>query len=407
MGERAFEAAATEDELAAMRREVESALRAGAIGFSSSRSTSHQTSDDKPVASRVGTWDEVRAQVGVMADLGTGLFEITPHNTDDRRQRALHHAALRDLALESGRPITFILANAPHQGNAWSDMLGLVDETIACGGRMTIQAHARQVQTLLGFKCHLPFDKLPAWAKLRAQPLAEQAVMLREPRMRAQLVKEGMNGPYRGGAVGTEPRPPDWEIMKVFDSPIGPYRSVGELARERRTTPVEVIIDMTLESGLEQLFAQPVANHDLGDVLKILRHPAAVVGGSDSGAHVSQIVDSSLPSFMLAHWVRREQAFTLEEAVRKLTFDPALVWGITDRGLVAEGMIADLVVFDPQRVGPAMPTVDADLPAGGKRLKQNATGIGATIVGGQVLLRDGEHTGALPGRLLRGVLARR
>ena len=405
MGERAFTDLATENDLSAMRREVEAAMHAGAIGFSTSRSSAHQTVASKPVASRVGNWDEVRSLVGVMTELGTGVFEITLGHTLDPAQRAEHNAALRDLAVESGRPLTFILANAPHYGEAWKEMLAMVDETFACGGRMTIQALARQVQTVLGFKSHLPFDQLSGWRDLRAKPLPEQAALLRDGALRAKLAAEAMSGPYGSGAVGGEARPPDWGLMKVFDSPIGPYRSVADVARECGKTPAELLIDLSLESGFEQYFIQPYANHNFADVLQILSHPAAVVGGSDSGAHVSQILDSSTPTFFLAHWVGREKAFTLEQGIRKLTFDPALVWGLQGRGLVAQGMIADLVVFDPQKVGPGMPTAEHDLPAGGKRLKQKATGMTATVVAGEVLLRDGEHTGALPGRLLRGPLA--
>lgn len=405
MGEGAFEDKASDDDLRAMRREVEAAIKAGAIGFSSSRSVAHQTADNKPVPSRVGAWDEVQSLVGVMADLGTGILEITTHNSADPDQRALHQAALRDLAVDSGCLVTFLVANQPDHGDCWREMLALAESTFERGGRMTIQAPVRQVQSILGFKNNLPFDKLPAWKSLRSRQLAEQMTILRDVKVRAGLVAEAMNGPYGTGVVGVEMRPPNWDIMKVFDSPIGPYRSVADLARERGTTPVDVIIDMSLDSNMEQFFVQAFANHDLGDVLQIMRHPATVVAGSDSGAHVNQIIDSSLPTFMLAHWVRREQAFTLEQAVRMLTFDPALAWGFKERGLVSQGMIADLVIFDPERVAPAMPTVENDLPAGGHRLKQKATGIGATVVGGQVLLRNGEHTGALPGRLLRGALA--
>ena len=128
---------------------------------------------------------------------------------------------------------------------------------------------------------------------------------------------------------------------------------------------------------------------------------------SDSGAHVSQIMDSSIPTHVLSHWVRERQALGLEEAVRMLSFEPASAWGFADRGMVREGFAADLVVFDPERVAPDLPEIDTDLPGGAQRLKQGATGIRATVVNGEPLLRDGEHTGALPGRLLRGPLARR
>jgi N-acyl-D-aspartate/D-glutamate deacylase len=122
---------------------------------------------------------------------------------------------------------------------------------------------------------------------------------------------------------------------------------------------------------------------------------------SDSGAHVSQIIDSSIPTYMLAHWVRQKEAFTWEQAVRMLTFDPARLWGFADRGLLREGYRADIAVFDPQRVSPGLPTAESDLPGGAKRLKQKANGFLALTVNGAVLMRDNVHTGALPGRLLR------
>jgi N-acyl-D-amino-acid deacylase len=138
------------------------------------------------------------------------------------------------------------------------------------------------------------------------------------------------------------------------------------------------------------------------DLKAVMKHPRTVMTFSDSGAHVSQIVDCSIQTHLLAHWVRDRQDFTLEEAVRMLTLVPAMAWEFADRGLVREGLVADLNVFDPDRVGPAMPTLEHDLPGGARRLIQRATGFRATVVGGQVVLRDGEHTGALPGALLRG-----
>ena len=133
-----------------------------------------------------------------------------------------------------------------------------------------------------------------------------------------------------------------------------------------------------------------------------MKHPRTVMTFSDAGAHVSQISDVSIQTHLLAYWVREREAFTLEEAVRMITLVPATAWGFADRGLVREGFVADLNVFDPETVAPALPTVQHDLPAGARRLVQKATGFRATVVGGEVVLEDGEHTGALPGRLVRG-----
>ena len=138
----------------------------------------------------------------------------------------------------------------------------------------------------------------------------------------------------------------------------------------------------------------------------MMRHPHTVVTFSDSGAHVGQIMDASLQTHLFSHWVRKKQAVTLEDAVRMVTYEPATRWGLHDRGLLRMGLAADITVFDPETIGARMPTVEHDLPAGAMRLKQTARGIAATIVNGEVLLRDNEHTGAQPGRVLRGPLAR-
>ncbi len=404
MGQRAFEEAATTDDLAAMKREVEAAMHAGAIGFSTSRSR-HFTSEGKPVASRIAAWDEVRELVGVMGRLNTGLFEITPDNWGDDAERARFQASMRDLAVESGRPLTYILLHHPEQGNTWREMLALSEDTAARGGRMISQVISRQFQSVIGFGTRLPFDALPTWSVVRAKPVPEQLRAMKDPATRARLVQEAMHGPYKIDAVGPEMRPPQWDIMMVLDAPTGPYRTLADLAREKGTTPADVLIDIGIASNLERFFVQPIANHDLGDVLKMLRHPHSIPGGSDSGAHVTQILDSSMPTHLLAYWVRQERAFTLEECVRKLTFDPAMAFGLPQRGLLTEGYAADLVVFDPETVSPGMPVAANDLPANGRRLKQKATGMAATIVAGEILMRDNEPTGATPGRLLRGQLA--
>jgi N-acyl-D-aspartate/D-glutamate deacylase len=189
--------------------------------------------------------------------------------------------------------------------------------------------------------------------------------------------------------------------MRIIDRPEGPYRTVGEVAAERGVSGADVMIDLALASGMSQLFAQPFANQNMDSVLEILRSPHTVVAVSDSGAHVSQIVDSSVPTFLLSHWVRNKQAFTLEEGVRMLTFEPAQRWGLHDRGVVQKGRVADLVVFDPDTIAPNVPHAATDLPAGAKRLIQHATGVHATVVNGEPLLVDGRHTGALPGQVLR------
>jgi N-acyl-D-aspartate/D-glutamate deacylase len=409
MGERAFEEPATEDDLRAMERELRDGMRAGAMGFTTSRSPVHETPDGRPVASRLATWEEVRRLVNVMGELDAGIFELAGEGVDrapgDPGLRD-YHVRLRDLAVESGRPVTFGLFGRRTVPGVWRTYLDLLDETAAAGGRMFAQAHSRALSALLSFRTQMPFDRLPVWKELRARPLAEQRRQLRDPAVRRRLVE--MSGERDGRrALGTEARPADYDWLFVFDTVEGPHRSVAEVARERGQHPAETMIELALEKNLDLFFLQPVANEDQDVALEIMRHPRTVTTFSDSGAHVSQLMDSSLQTHVLSHWVRERQAFTLPQAVRMLTFVPATLWGFADRGLVREGMAADLMVFDPDTIAAEMPEVVDDLPAGARRLVQRTRGIAATVVNGEVLLRDGKPTGALPGQLLRGPAARR
>src|SRR5262249_16158840 len=156
----------------------------------------------------------------------------------------------------------------------------------------------------------------------------------------------------------------------IFDTVEGPHRSVAEVARERGQHPAEVMIELALAKNLDLFFLQQIANEDQDSALELMRHPRTVTTFSDSGAHVSQLLDSSLQAHLLSHWVREKQAFTLEQAVRMLTLVPATLWGFTDRGLIREGMAADLVVFDPGAIAAEMPEVVDDLPTGARRLIQ-------------------------------------
>ena len=410
MDERAFEQAATENDLRAMERELRDAIRAGAIGFTTSRSPIHETPDGRPVASRLATWDEVRRLVAVMGDLNAGIFELAGEAVGRELSDPVafrdYHVRLRDLAVETGRPVTWGNFSRLEAPDVWRRYLDLLDETAAAGGRMFAQVHSRGLNVVLSFKTQLPFDHLPAWKPFRALALAEQRQRLRDPETRRRLIAGAHERPERR-ALGTEARPFPYEWIFLYDTVAGPHRTVAEIARERGVDPAEAMIDLALERDLERFFVHPVANEDQDAVLEMMRHPRAVVTFSDSGAHVSQIIDSSLQTHLLSHWVRAKQAFTLEQAVRMLTLVPATYWGFADRGLVREGFVADLIVFDPDTISPEMPEVVNDLPAGARRLVQRATGITATIVNGEVLLRDGKHTGALPGQLLRGPLARR
>jgi N-acyl-D-amino-acid deacylase len=409
MGERAFTDEANDDDLTAMKREIREAMQAGAMGFTTSRTRNHQTPDGQPVASRLATWEEVRQLVGTMGETGAGVFEIAGEDTGlnpDRIQDYLNR--LKALAVDTGVPVTYGMFSAPQAPDYWRPFFDLADETAEAGGRIFVQVHSRSISVLQSFETVTSFDKLPVWRDIRNLPLAEQEAALRNPEMRQKLVASANNPQDTGKAVGAEARKANFKWMfPIMDKAIPPYQSIQEMADERRQDPVETYIDLALEKGLKRFFMQPLTNTNNDHVLQMMKHPRSVVTFSDSGAHVSQIMDSSLQTHLLSYWVREKEAMTLEDAVRQLTFVPASHWGLTGRGMLREGWNADVVVFDPKTVAPQVPTLTYDLPGGARRLKQKADGFLATVVKGEVVLRNNEHTGALPGQLLRGPLANR
>ncbi|MDP6707118.1 MAG: amidohydrolase family protein [Alphaproteobacteria bacterium] len=411
MGERALEEAASEDDLRAMGAAVEEALEAGAIGFSTSRATTHVTPDDRPVASRIAEWEELDHLVGIMAKRNAGIFQIGPDVSGGAAQREFLDR-LRRVALESGRPIMFgtISTRQGDQPNPWQYQLDHIDETVAMGGRMWGQTTTRSINALFSLKSYLPFDQLADWQPVRALPLAEQKQRLADPEVRSRLIAAEAEMKPRGtefqggGAATTNPLKPDYDNLFAMRDVKWDDPTVAELSRSRNQHPVEVVIDLVLENE-DQIFVQPLVNETPADVLGMLKHPRNLATFSDSGAHVCQEMGSSLQTHMLSYWVREKQQFTLEQGIRMLTFDNASAWEIADRGLVRKGYAADLVVFDADRVQPAMPTVETDLPGGARRLVQKAEGIAWTVVNGEITLDHGENTGAHPGQLLKGPLA--
>ncbi len=404
MGARAFEQQASHDDLGAMEHELLDAMDAGAIGFTSSRSTAHRLPypDDRPVASVHASWEEMSQLVCAMGTTGRGIFEYSRERETRSPDPAVRKAAndrLLDLAVKSRVPITFGL---PGGSAGTQDNLALLDRTAEAGGRMFGQTHTRGISHVLSFKSRLQFDDFPEWAAVRALPVEEQRKAFSDPEQRKRLVAATKSGVYRTG--GGEPRKPQYENMYVMYSAVSRNPTVAELAAQRNLDPVEVMMDLALESNFNQLFMQfdmATVPKSEAEALATLRHPRTVMTFSDSGAHVSLIMDSSIHTHLLAYWVRERNAFSLEQGVKMVTLTPAMAWGFTDRGLLRPGCIADLNVFDPATIAPEIPTIEHDLPTGARRLKQKSAGIMATIVAGKTAFRSGEHTGALGGKLLR------
>src|SRR5712671_316180 len=411
MGRRALDETANNDDLRQMEHAVAEAIHAGALGFSTSRATTHITPDGTPVASRIADWHEIDRLVGAMAKLNAGIFQIGPDISGGAAQREFLDR-MRRVAVDTGRPIMFGML-ATKQGvepNRWDYQLDWMDETVAMGGRAWGQATTRSINAVFSLKSYLPFDVLPSWKEIRALPLDEQKARLRDPEVRRRLIEDEARMKPKsselqgGGAATTDPRKPDYAnlfpMLDVdWDDP-----SVADLAERQQKHPVEIIIDLALEND-NRVFVQPLVNESPGDVLGILKHPRTLATFSDSGAHVCQEMGSSLQTHLLSYWVRKRQQFTLEEAVRMLTFDNASAWELPERGLIRTGYAADLVVFDEERIRPRLPTVEQDLPGGARRLVQKADGIAATIVNGVVAIENGESTGQYAGQVLKGRLA--
>ncbi len=408
MGERAMEEAANEDDLAVMKSALADGMRAGAVGFSTSRTWSHRTTTGKPVASRLANWNELLELTGVLRDLGTGIVQLARENViDDPDERQVEYDQLKELALDCGLPVTF--GNTWYRRthpDLWRSQVQLIDEIAAAGGKVLMQGTAAWNGSLRSFETMTPYDMIPVWKDFRLLPLAEQEAGLRDPEMRAKLV-DAVNT-HKHNPDPSLPnllqRPVEWDWTFPLHNTLPPHPSVADIAKERGTDPIDTFLDLALEKHLKLFFIQPSHNQDQDAVIAMINHPNTAVTFSDAGAHVATTVNP-IHGHLLGHWVRNEKAITLEAAIRKITFDLAAFWGLKGRGWLREGYHADIVVFDPETIAPEMPELLHDLPAGAPRITQKSAGIRTTIVNGQILMRNNEHSGAYPGQLLRGPLA--
>ncbi len=396
MGERAFEQEATGGDLALMATELRSALAAGAGAFTTSRSMAHNTSDDRPVASRIASWAEIEALVGIVGRESRAIFQLAPERGFDPDQHAEFERRLCRLAIDGGAPIVFGKFSHP----MLQPSLDLIDETARRGGDLWALTHCRGVVSAQSFRTRLGFDSLAEWQDMRGLALPEQRRLLGDPAVRARLVHAAHHGSY-GVTHGPEPGRPRFETMSILESPYLPNPTVADEARRRGVDPVEAMIDIALETDFDAIFLQHLMSQDEDELLGLMRHPRTAMCFSDSGAHVSQIFDSSIYTHLLAYWVRERGLIGLEEAVQMMTSRPADIFRLAGRGRLVRGAAADLCVFDPDTVAPLRPTVVTDLPGGARRFDQRSAGIAATVVNGRVLTIDGEATSERPGRLLR------
>jgi N-acyl-D-aspartate/D-glutamate deacylase len=407
MGKRALALEpANQADIAQMRMITAEAVRAGAFGVSTSRTISHKTLAGDPTPTLRAQESELTGLALGLKDAGAGLLElVSDWNTPDP---ATEFAMVRRVVAASGRPILFSLTARHDRTEAWKELLALSDGAAAEGLPIRPVFPPRPIGILLGLTgSQNPFSGTPSYKAIAHLPLEQRVAAMRDPALRARILSED---PYEGSTFPLIRRIGYERMFQFRDPPdYAPPREVSIAAiaaREGRSAP-EVAYDMLLaDEGRSFIFTALTnyADYTLAPSAECLRHPNAIVGLSDGGAHVGFISDGSFPTFLLSYWGRdggAEGIFPLPELVRRLTSDTARAAGLHDRGVVKPGMRADLNVIDFDALALERPTVVADLPAGGRRLLQRARGYVATVQSGVVTYRDGMATGALPGRLVR------
>ncbi len=400
--------AANQADIAAMRQLVEDALRAGAFGFTTSRTYSHKTTTGELVPGHKAEEAELLGIGRALGAVGRGAFGM---NSDFEREAA-EFAWITELSKATGRPVWFLLTDRPTDPARWRRLMAGVHQARAAGANVTAQVAGRPVGVILGHATSMnPFTFRPAYRALDKLPAAERWARLRDPAVRARILAEAPSerelarqGQFIRFVATAWDRmfemgdPPDYEPPAE--------RSVAAIAARTGRTPDEVAYDYLTE-GADRFLFFPVVGYVHGDheqIRELLLDPGTLLGLGDGGAHCGQIVDASLPSYMLSHWGRdrsRGPGLPLEQIVKMQTSETADFFGFHDRGRLAPGFRADVNLIDFAALRLHQPEIVHDLPAGGRRLVQRADGYRATLVAGTPVFENGEHTGALPGRLVR------
>ena len=383
---------------------TEEGIRAGALGFSTSRTLNHRTLDGKHIPTLRAEYAELAAIARAMRSAGAGWLQIVSDFEDQDKEFVL----FRDLAEISGRPVTLTLLQSQARPEGWHVLLDQIAAANAAGLRITGQVRSRPTSVLLGFELSQnPFMGRPSYQQIAHLPFAERMRHLRDPAFRAKLLVEPFEGSKRALRVQR------WDTLFPLGDPPNyepaPEDSVAAIAAREGCSPDEVAYDLMMQRDGRSILYLPVTNYAAGNldvVREMIAHPDTLIGLGDGGAHVGIMCDATATSYTLTHWTRdrtRGGLFPVAWAVKRLTRDNAAAIGLNDRGSVRVGLKADLNVIDYDRLRLRSPEIVYDLPAGGKRLVQRTEGFDATIVSGAIVYRHGVATGALPGRLVRGM----
>ncbi len=402
LGERAHEDA-TDDEVRQMAQLVEEALAAGAVGFTTSRTVLHRSKYGL-VPGTTAPEDELLQLADAVGRSGHGVYQLV----SDHQGVGDESELLAELARRTGGTITYSLAQSPLAPDAWKTALDEASTKLDEGYDVRPQVSVRPTGMLFGLQSSLhPFITHPTIMKMADLPLDERVAQLREPEIRAQLLSEEatVHNPIaralmtRWDQIFPLGDPPDYEPPQSA--------SVGAMARREGRAPEEVVLDLLLEQDGRAFLFAPLASYvdyDHEALREMMSHPRSVLGLSDGGAHCGLICDVSFPTYLLTHWVRdreRGPRISLEDAVKLQTSDTARAYGLTDRGTIEVGQRADLNLIDLANLSIGNPEMIFDLPAGGRRIVQRASGYVMTVQSGEVTYEHGVATGARPGRLVR------
>jgi len=397
---------ATADDRARMAALAAAGVKAGAQGFSTSRTINHKTLDGRHIPTLKADEAELTEIAQALAKAGSGWLQVISDFDEPEEEMAL----LRRLVERSRRPMSITILQRDNKPEEWRRLMARIAEAQQAGLPMMGQVLTRPTGIMLGFEISQnPFIGRPSWKEIEALPFPEKMQRLVQPEFRARLILETIEDETLLRRVTKWERifplcdPPDYEPPAE--------RSVAAIAAREGRKPAEVAYDLLLEKGGKTILYRPLSNYTYGTldtVHDMMSHPNTLIGLGDGGAHVGILSDASAITYMLTHWTRdrrRGARLPLPWAIKRLTSDNARAIGLNDRGIIRRGAKADINVIDYDRLNVHAPEVVYDLPGRGRRLIQRTEGYLATLVSGQVVTREGQTTGSLPGRLVRGAQA--
>jgi N-acyl-D-aspartate/D-glutamate deacylase len=400
MGDAAMERAATSAEIQQMKDVLKASVRAGAIGFSTNQNPVHMYADGTPIQSRFAADEEIIELACALGEINQGAVQISRGSLGVSVPARPTVKLFDEISSRSGRPVIWqSIAHRWDKPNEWRELLDLAKESLDRGVQSYPLCNARLFNNRLTMKNAQVFDDLPTWKTVLFLPLEERIKAIRDPETRQKMRYEAVE----------EKKPSRfsrrWDLVYLIRAatPANKHlekKSVAAIAKSRGQDVIDAFLDLSLEEGLETEFQTSSTNGDEAAVAEIIRSPYVLVGQSDAGAHLIYDAGFGYATRLLGYWVREKKIMSVEEAVRKLTFMVASIFGLHDRGLLRPGLAADVVLFDPATVRECEPEMVQDLPGDEKRFIQKATGIEMTVVNGQVLIENEAHTGALPGAVL-------